>query len=450
MTKAMYEVTKPILRRIPLLRKVRSLFDERRNRAVERNILADQGRVRERIARQRSANEKTKIYFVFTQSQLWGLQAFYDLLWESEDFDPYVVVMPNTEDSSTPHRVSLAKNLAEFGRLGVRIISGATDDGTIASCTTIITDGSIVFVDQPHPGLPGDWSYEQLSKRSLICYVPYGFKVANAHDGHFNQLLHNIAWRVFCETDWHKAQFAKYGKRDAANIVVSGYPKFDEYRRSDKTAGLDPKVVGALEAGKKIVIWAPHWSVQDDYLGYSTFDRYYRDFQRLAASRPELMWIFRPHQRLRYHLEEIGFLPAIEIEKYYEWWCHQDNTACSTESNYINMFRASSAMITDSGSFLAEYLPSAKPVLVLRSKGSVGYNELGEAIIASYHHADTAEGIERFVSDVVLNGNDALIAQRNGLSRLIFNQEIESSSRILISELRSSLSSSEVRCSRWL
>jgi CDP-glycerol glycerophosphotransferase (TagB/SpsB family) len=67
--------------------------------------------------------------------------------------------------------------------------------------------------------------------------------------------------------------------------------------------------------------------------------------------------------------------------------------------DYFKLFAGSTALITDSGSFLAEYLPTQKPVLVLESESSVGYNEMGQKIVDAYYHAKTAQEVRSFISE---------------------------------------------------
>ena len=137
--------------------------------------------------------------------------------------------------------------------------------------------------------------------------------------------LHNIAWKVFCETEWHHEQFSKLGQRNASNVIVSGYPKFDTYRNPKKIV---PRAQWKKPASNynHTVIWAPHWSIRDEFLGYSTFDLYYKKFQNIAKKNKETLWIFKPHQRLRYHLYESGFMQEEEVDAYYQFWLDGENT----------------------------------------------------------------------------------------------------------------------------
>ena len=69
-------------------------------------------------------------------------------------------------------------------------------------------------------------------------------------------------------------------------------------------------------------------------------------------------------------------------------------------------------MITDCGSFLAEYLPTKKPIMLLVNPKSSGYNEIGEKLVSSYYKAYKNNDIKDFIDNIVLNGNDYMLSNR--------------------------------------
>lgn len=385
-------------------------------------------------------DKSLNVYFVFTQSELWGLQSVYEEFDRSDGFQPYVVVMPNTEDKVNSYEVTFINNLKNFENLGVKSISGLDSKNEIVTFKTISKNKPcIVFFDQPYPNLPEDWSFFNVSKNALICYVPYGFKVANDYQGHFNQSIHNVSWRVFCETEWHYQQFRENGRRQGSNVIISGYPKFDSVKNNykDLECFLGAKSLSASQ--KKIIVWAPHWSIRDTYLGYSTFDKYYKYFLRLLTDQEDIFWVFRPHQRLKYQLVESGFMNSDEVDKYYRAWDERQNAVYYQGSDYLNLFQHTSGLITDSGSFLAEYLITEMPVLLLNSGKSVGYNELGQRIVKAYYLANTSFDIDGFLTGVIKNGNDLLAEERMRLSSLIKIPENDTSAELIVSHIKSSI-----------
>ena len=86
------------------------------------------------------------------------------------------------------------------------------------------------------------------------------------------------------------------------------------------------------------------------------------------------------------------------------------NLAIKIDSN--GDIETSDALITDCGSFLAEYLPSKKPIMLLVNKNSIGYNEIGEKIVDSYYKAYKNDDIIDFIENVVIKENDHLEKER--------------------------------------
>lgn len=397
----------------PLIQSFRKLarksIDLARVQLVEaryKSVMAD-------IQKNISTGMPVSVFFVVTQKQLWGLQSVYDEFLVDKRFVPTVVAMPNAENTTANRLTTARENMHFFSDRGMNVILGVKPDGSILSLNSICGRSCLCFFDQPWMGLPEYWSIPEISRQALLCYVPYGFKIANASQFHFNLPIHNLSWRVFAETNWHRQQFINIGLRNGRNVVVSGYPKFDEYHVL-RTRHKKTNVVTA-----KSVIWAPHWSIQDKVLGYSTFDKYHEYFIQRAATEEGLQWIFKPHQKLKYHAVDCGFMTQSEIEDYYRYWTLRANTRLYNDPSYIDLFENSGALITDSGSFLAEYLPTGNPVLLLESDTSVGYNSLGDSIVASYYKARTAHEIDSFIEHVVLRGVDPLKAQRDQMVRQV-------------------------------
>ncbi|MGO4972132.1 hypothetical protein ACTQ56_09085 [[Clostridium] aminophilum] len=102
-----------------------------------------------------------------------------------------------------------------------------------------------------------------------------------------------------------------------------------------------------------------------------------------------------------------------EYDRYFAAWNELPNARAIDESRYIDYFLTSDAMILDSSSFIGEYLYVQKPVLYL-TRPEQGFTDLGEAVVNTYYRApgwDLME-IERFITDVVLEGKDPLKNER--------------------------------------
>ncbi len=84
------------------------------------------------------------------------------------------------------------------------------------------------------------------------------------------------------------------------------------------------------------------------------------------------------------------------------------------EDNYLYYFLSADAMLHDCGSFTTEYLYTRNPVMYLtKGKSSTEkFNPFGLKAFQCHYHGDSAERIEWFLQEVVLQGKDTMLSQR--------------------------------------
>lgn len=354
-----------------------------------------------RLQKKIQNNEKITVAFYISQKQLWSSQSVYDELLVNSFFSPIIIAFPNQENKIKTKIETCKENYEFFKSKKMNVIYGydIKKDNFLAF-EQIKTD--IVFFDQPYPRLPDELRWPKIYKESLVCYIPYGYKIAGFYEAHFNMDLQNSCWTVFAESEWHKEQFIKYGKHKGKNVIVSGYPKLDEYHNKEykNCWKISPKATTEV----KKIIWAPHWSI--DQINFSTFHINYKFFLEYAKTNKNISWIFKPHQRLKHHLTEVGFMTEEEVSNYYNEWDRLDNCLFYDEADYFDIFKSSDVLITDCGSFLAEYLPTKKPIIHLINEKSSGYNEIGKMITESYYKAFTNDDIDFLINKVVLQEDD--------------------------------------------
>ena len=345
--------------------------------------------------------KRLKVAFFVTQKQLWAAQSLHDEFIKNEYFEPIIVVFPNIEDKVNTKAYTFDENYQFFKKQGMKVIRGYDPNVNVyTSSKNICAD--IVFYDQPSPQIHKSLLWNKISKESLTCDIPYGYKIGALAQAHFNMHLQNSCWKVFAESERHKLQFIKYGALNGRNVVVSGYPKLDEYNIT----------LTSQKRNFKKIIWAPHWSIGELSIGFSTFETNYKFFLQYAIDNPNIHWVFKPHQRLKNYIVESSFLTQEEVDDYFKQWEKLPNAIFYNDSNYFDIFKDSDALITDCGSFLAEYLPTKKPILHLFSSNNSGYNEIGKKLIKSYYKSTDNKSIKKFINDVVVNENDSLRDER--------------------------------------
>ena len=243
----------------------------------------------------------------------------------------------------------------------------------------------------------------------LTCYVPYGFSSLNMKGVNYDLIFHNLVGLHFVETDIHKQLAAQYARNKGENVVVTGYPGTEVFLRSDYT----PKNVWKEQpVSKKKVIWAPHHTI-DSNLELSTFLLNCDKMVTLAEKyKDSIQFAFKPHQLLKFKLQQLWGME--KTEAYYKKWDSMEN-AQLVNDGYVDLFLTSDAMIHDSGSFTTEYLFTQKPVMYLcrNTEMKDKFNEFGIHSFDCHYQGRTALDVERFLQEVVLEGNDPMKPDRD-------------------------------------
>jgi hypothetical protein len=271
----------------------------------------------------------------------------------------------------------------------------------------------ILYSSPWEASFPEDFRMDNLPKNVLFCYIPYGIHASHNEDAQFNQELHKKSWKIFYQTQIHKELAAKYSDVGSSNVVVTGYPKMDPL--IDGSHKKSPYSWKDSSHQKKRVIWAPHHSIKY-YIHFSTFDENYKFFYEYAKDHSEIEWVFKPHPLLRhYYSVSSQIFPDDDrfsnenLEKYYKAWDNLPNASLYEGGDYLNLFATSDTMITDSVSFLSEYLYSGNPGLFL-TNSTQKFNEYGNIIKNAWYQIDGSDfkQIENFINNVVINEDDTL------------------------------------------
>ena len=150
----------------------------------------------------------------------------------------------------------------------------------------------------------------------------------------------------------------------------------------------------------------------------------------LAKNNPSTTWIFKPHPRLKFALLKNNIMSENEVEEYYREWEAIGNVYLQVD--YLNIFKSSDLMITDCCSFLAEYLPSGKPLIRLVNKDSTALNLLGQEVVKGYYETSNNNELEETFKQIVLDKNDPKRDVRNDSQSFVIDFNQKSSEKILL------------------
>lgn len=367
-----------------------------------------------------------KVVFLVTENAKWNVQSVYEALDGSSAFEPLILTFPGYRTRKTPVAAleeSERVNFDFFSERGMRVAHGYSSAGGYVDLEQLEPD--IVFYEQPHQFLPERLWVRRVGEYALTCYIGYGVMIAKIQQLQFNREFHHRLWRIFAETEMHRELFAKYSAVGDGNVVVTGHPKLDVYLSEAASQGDALWAVDRTERPQtKRVVWAPHFSIKNREVAFSTFHRYYRFFFDLAQRESRLDWIIKPHPWLRSACVKYGLMSRAQVDAYFAAWDELPNARVYEQGDYFEIFKSSDAMILDSVSFVAEYMPTECPMLFLVNKEPplVGFNEFGDALQAGLYKARTTGDIEAFISNTVIGDSDPLRSTRKGLAERILAQ----------------------------
>ena len=210
-------------------------------------------------------------------------------------------------------------------------------------------------------------------------------------------------WKIFAENEYVLKLAQKYEIIKGQNIVVSGSPKMDKLAN-----------IKVQEKSKKMIIIAPHHTIDDDEKSVGGFLQYSDILLQLPKKYPNINFVFRPHPLLFENLRT-KYWGREKSEKYLAELLSNDNVSYSTEGDYLKLFVESDALIHDCGSFCAEYLYTGKPCAYLYKKGinpDAILTDFGKKCIDSHYLIKIPREIEKFIEDVIINGDDYLKNKR--------------------------------------
>lgn len=345
---------------------------------------------------------KAEVVFLAANLPMWRHDGVLRLLLADSRFSCTAIVHPvsnYTEEETQRNNEVLS---AYFHEVGVPYILATTSEG-MASAVDTMRRADIIFYPQPYGDLYGNQLDNCYYRKQLLCYVPYGVCTFSTQWA-FNTALHNQAWRIYCESEFHRGESRRLAYNRAANVVVVGTPLADAFLHPS-----GKNVWKAQPHTKKRVIWAPHFSISADGLHRNAFLWMAEPMLQLARQyADEVQFAFKPHPRLLSMLCDHPEWGRERANAYYEQWATMENTQYESGA-YADLFAQSDAMIHDCGSFTVEYLFSQKPVMFVSNDvtSAIGaVNEFGREAFQQHYIGSDEDAIKTFIEDVVLAGHD--------------------------------------------
>ena len=235
-------------------------------------------------------------------------------------------------------------------------------------------------------------------------YIPYGLpmgggrKNLNLQYAQPTQIKSSV---VVARSVFEKTQYAKHCPSGDAHVQILGHPRFDVLLKE-----LDKQVPDDLAdfcGTRTVLLWSSHFSFGHKHSqasNFSTFDLFGPElFDYALQHRDDCCLLWRPHP---------GLIPALVRDRVL---AENELTLLRAElrgngifldesPGHAAAFRVSDGLLSDTGSFLIEYLATGKPILALTNPEGEPLNEEGEALVARLSRAVCLQDIERFIEGV--------------------------------------------------
>lgn len=349
-----------------------------------------------------------KVIFLAHHATSWlATKPVVDYLSQDPRFKVIVISLPHFKLMAKSHQLSGEEEIHEM------LINQGIDhfrirESEIESALNLIKLFNPDFIFRQTPwshDMPGNLDGRSLSF-SKLCYIPYGYMTAAIEDKQFNQDFHHYCHCIYWPDEIHKSLSEKYSKIKALNCKVSGYPKFDHL-----TSGIPTKwpLTGDSNKAAFKLIWAPHYSFQDDWLKFGAFPETSAVLLQIARSNKNIQIVMRPHPAFLEYIDEAD--ATSNIGRFVQDWVALENTGISREYDYTALFKASDALLTDGLSFLSEFQLFNKPTMFYEREDSIGFNDAGKQLLKGLYRIQKPSEIEPLINRLTKGEEDPLIVE---------------------------------------
>lgn len=356
--------------------------------------------------------QKLRVVFLPMNVAMWRYEYVYRRMLEDPRFEPLIVTAPRIIQPRESYVLEQREMLEYFKGKGHNVIAGFDEsNGRWIDLAEMRPD--LIFYTQPYDGmLPASFEYwHNLS--SLICFTPYSFQFSKI-GWNWDNALQNYAWLHFLPLAHHIQLCREFSRIRAENAVSVGYFFEEQYQEELKNTKLVDQ--RWRNDSRKRIIWAPHHSLKkDSTFATSAFLDICDDMLALRERfKNKVIFAFKPHPMLRNNLYEIW--GRERTDAYYADWASSKDSFFD-DGEFVSLFAGSDAMIHCSGSFIVDYIYTGKPVQYYYCKERIApdFGEIGDESLNAHYSAHTPQDVERFIQDVVMDGNDYMRDQRESV-----------------------------------
>lgn len=385
---------------------------------IEQN-LAFINKNKTKVLKRLSKQKHYKVIFYVYDCSKWKCQSIYELMEESNDFTPLIIVTKNAaKNLDNPSYQTKEEILETFNFFKSKGMNTELGYDFVNNKHIPFKEFSPDIIIYQHP-----W-YVETSQGPVVCsefaltaYVPYDIATTNLASD-YNLRFHNYVENFFVFNNNLKEDYVPRMDNKGQNLIVTGAPSLDYF------------ITHPAKCEKQYVIYAPHWTVKHEgTIAYSTFAETGRFILDYAKQNPQFNWLFKPHPMLKKALIDNKIMTPEEVEEYYNSW---DNTCF--DGDYLKYFNDSQLMITDSSTFLLEYAITKKPLIRLVSKDMPEFNKNTEETVKNYYNAENCIQTKEYLDMILKTSKDPLKSARENPAVV----KVENAAQKIVEYLRKS------------
>ncbi|PAF45322.1 glycosyltransferase [Helicobacter sp. 11S02629-2] len=344
-------------------------------------------------------------------------------------FELSILISPALEIMECLREKVLEDNYNFFVSLGFNTIKGYDFKTQTAYDLESNLPDLIIYQTHWMNDILDSFDVKHFYNKALCLSIPYGFMLCAIEEYTFNEEFHNLVWLNCAETNEAKLLSQRYADNNGINVLVTGYPKMD--------ALLNPPPFKWKNETAKKLIWAPHHSINTTWaINFATFHLYYKDFYEYVKANKDIEVVLRPHPLLKSRVLELNILSEKEYDNYMASFNSLPNGQVYTGANYFGLFASSDALILDSGSFLAEYMYTKKPLCFInrwedKATLKTRFNNFGKLVLEECYIAKDFSSIKDFIKTVVISQDDVMKNNREKFFDMYFKNYYGASGELI-------------------
>ncbi len=379
-------------------------------------------------------NKKIKILFTCEENQKWCSNNIYNSLKNNNNFEVLPVVL---FPIITSNRIDFTQkeNKIFFKKHNIETMDGY-DYKNNKNFNLQQFDPDIVFYQQP-------WYLENenhpinVSKYALTAMLPYGYTTLNEKFWGSDSVkkVYSNLWMFFSESNYHNKFYKKAANmKYKDNLIATGTPKLDSYNEP-----INKDFERLWKNGKNRIIWAPHHSIKNQGLCMSNFEECYEFMLDFAKNHSEYTFILKPHPALKSTVISTNLMTEKDFESYLNEWKNLPNTNLYEEGMYFDIFKTSDLLITDCSSFLAEYFPTQKPIILQDRKNRAPFDNFGRKLEKGIYKVSSTYELPNLIRELLINKKDILKNTRQNIIEKNFYIPKPSSSELIVDFLQKTI-----------